>query len=400
MTSQPYLPLTVEDSRPGKLLRLPALEVRQGDGSTLYSFAVDGKKLPFFATISRIHRDDDSEIQGYQRPAVLSHINAIRRYIESDSPMIPNALVIAFDKRVEFEPLPGVPFTDYTRHGTIIIPISEDEADEDKPGWIVDGQQRSAAIRDARVDSFPICVTAFIAESDEAQRSQFILVNSAKPLPKGLIYELLPGTVGTLPPQFQVREFPSRLLYRLNFMIDSPLYRLIQTPTNPDGKIKDNSILKMLENSLSDGALYFFRNPQTGEYNEAAMLVVLKDFWRAVSSVFPEAWDKQPRQSRLMHGAGIASLGFLMDTIFDRYIRVRVPAERDFEKDLTPLKAVCRWTTGLWDFGPHSQRKWNELQNTTKDIQVLSEYLINEYKTRVWSTPLNDGEASTAGAPG
>jgi len=396
MTSQPYLPLIVEDSRPGKFLRLPALEVRQGDGSTLYSFAVDGKKLPFFATISRIHRDDDSEIQGYQRPAVLSHINAIRRYIESDSPMVPNAVVIAFDKRVEFEPLPDVPYTDYTRHGTIIIPISEDEADEDKPGWIVDGQQRSAAIRDARVDSFPICVTAFIAESDEAQRSQFILVNSAKPLPKGLIYELLPGTVGTLPPQFQVREFPSRLLYRLNFTIDSLLYRLIQTPTNPDGKIKDNSILKMLENSLSDGALYFFRNPQTGECNEDAMLVLLKDFWRAVSRVFPEAWDKQPRQSRLMHGAGIASLGFLMDTIFDRYIRVRVPAERDFEKDLTPLRAVSRWTTGLWDFGPHSQRKWNELQNTTKDIQVLSVYLINEYKTRVWGTPLDEGEASTA----
>ncbi len=28
--------------------------------------------------------------------------------------------------------------------------------DEDKPGWIVDGQQRSAAIRDARIDSFPV----------------------------------------------------------------------------------------------------------------------------------------------------------------------------------------------------------------------------------------------------
>jgi DGQHR domain-containing protein len=308
--------------------------------------------------------------------------------------MIPNALVIAFDKRVEFEPLSGVPHADYTRHGTIIIPISDDEADEDKPGWIVDGQQRTAAILDARVESFPICVTAFIAESDEEQRSQFILVNSAKPLPKGLIYELLPGTVGTLPPQFQVREFPSRLLYRLNFVVDSPLYRLIQTPTNPDGKIKDNSILKVLENSLSDGALYFFRNPQTGECNEEAMLALLKDFWRAASHVFPEAWDKPPRQSRLMHGAGIASLGFLMDTIFDRYIRVRVPTEDDFARDLTPLKTVCRWTSGLWDFGPHSQRKWNELQNTTRDIQVLSEYLINEYKTRVWSTPVNGEEAS------
>jgi DGQHR domain-containing protein len=394
MTSQPRPALVAQDGSPGTILSLPALEVRQGDGSTLYSFAVDGKQLALFTTISRIHRDDDSEIQGYQRPAVLSHISAIRRYIESESPMIPNALVIAFDKRVQFEPLPGVPHATYTRHGTITIPIGKDEADEDKPGWIVDGQQRSAAIQDARVDSFPICVTAFIAESDEEQRSQFILVNSAKPLPKGLIYELLPGTVGTLPPQFQVREFPSRLLYRLNFIVDSPLYRLIQTPTNPDGKIKDNSILKMLENSLSDGALYFFRNPETGECNEDAMLALLKDFWRAISQVFPEAWDKPPRQSRLMHGAGIVSLGFLMDTIFDRYIRVRVPSERDFAIDLAPLKIVCRWTTGLWDFGPHSQCKWNELQNTTRDIQKLSDYLIDEYKIRVWRTPLDEGEAS------
>ena len=49
----------------------------------------------------------------------------------------------------------------------------------------MDGQQRCAAIRDAKVDRFPICVTAFITDSDIEQRSQFILVNSTKPLPKG-----------------------------------------------------------------------------------------------------------------------------------------------------------------------------------------------------------------------
>jgi DGQHR domain-containing protein len=389
MTSHPYAALGAPGNIQEAFLHLPALEIRQGDGSILYSFAVDGKHLALFATISRIHRDDDSEIQGYQRPAVLSHINAIRRYIESDSPMIPNALVVAFDKRVQFEPLPGVPRISYARHGTLTIPISEDAPDEEKPGWIVDGQQRSAAIQDARVESFPICVTAFIAESHEEQRSQFILVNSAKPLPKGLIYELLPGTIGTLPPQFQAREFPSRLVYRLNFQANSPLYRLIQTPTNPDGIIKDNSVLKMLESSLSDGALYFFRNPQSGECDEDSMLAVLKDFWRAVSRVFPDAWNMPARKSRLMHGVGIVSLGFIMDTIFDRYIRVRVPAEADFTSDLSSLKDVCRWTNGFWDFGSHSQRKWNELQNTSRDIQMLTKYLLAEYKDRVWDVPIH-----------
>ena len=55
-----------------------------------------------FTTVSRVHRDD-TELQGYQRPEVLSHIRAIRRYLESDGAMLPNAIVLAFDERVTFE---------------------------------------------------------------------------------------------------------------------------------------------------------------------------------------------------------------------------------------------------------------------------------------------------------
>ena len=45
---------------------------------------------------------DDVTLQGYQRPEVLSHIKAIRRYLESDGAMLPNAVVVAFDERVTF----------------------------------------------------------------------------------------------------------------------------------------------------------------------------------------------------------------------------------------------------------------------------------------------------------
>lgn len=380
--------------RSSNMLRLPALEVTQGPGRLLYTFAVDGKLLSSFASVSRIRREDDGDIEGYQRPEVISHIAAIRRYLESDSPMIPNALVVAFDKRVQFEPTPNGAGTSatgvsYARPGTLVVPLAVDESADDKPGWIVDGQQRSAAIREARIDSFPVCVTAFITDSDQEQRSQFILVNSAKPLPKGLIYELLPATVGTLPTALQARKFPAVLLRRLNSEYRSPLYKKIQTPTTPEGIIKDNSILKMLESSLSDGALYSFRDPRTGEGNEERMMLVLVDFWKAVSEVFDYAWDRPPRQSRLMHGVGIASMGFLMDAIYDRYSRVRTPAQADFACDLAAIRDTCRWTNGYWDFGPNMQRKWNELQNTTRDIQLLTNYLLAEYKNRVWRKPID-----------
>src|SRR5262249_8576502 len=90
-----------------KLSRFPALQVTQGPGRTLYSFAVDGKLLTRFTTVSRVRRGEKSSIVGYQRPEVLSHIAEIRAYLESESPMIPNAMVVAFDRRVRFEPLEG-----------------------------------------------------------------------------------------------------------------------------------------------------------------------------------------------------------------------------------------------------------------------------------------------------
>ena len=64
-------------------LRLPALEIRQGPRRTRYTFAVDGKELANFATISRIGRTEEHAIKGYQRPEVLSHIADIQQYLES-----------------------------------------------------------------------------------------------------------------------------------------------------------------------------------------------------------------------------------------------------------------------------------------------------------------------------
>jgi DGQHR domain-containing protein len=265
-----------------------------------------------------------------------------------------------------------------------VIPLDEDEAAENRPGFIVDGQQRLAAIRDAQVEEFAICVSAFITDDVRHQTEQFILVNSTKPLPKGLIYELLPGTEAALPALLMRRRLPAALLTRLNRDEKSPLYNRIQTATNPEGIIKDNSILKMIENSLSDGVLYRIRQG-AGEGDLEPMLGVLFSFWAAVKTVFPDDWELPPKKSRLLHGAGVVSLGFLMDTISNRLRSKGFPTAEKFAKDLRPLRDICRWSEGFWEFGPGQQRKWNEIQNTSKDIQTLSNYLIVQYKSLVWS---------------
>ena len=362
-----------------KLLELPAIEVLQGKDRKLYSFAVDGKLLHDFCTISRVSRHEGEGLDGYQRPEVVSHITQIRDYLESENPILPNAIVVAFNDSVNFKPATGSgkAKTGYSRAGVLQIPIDETIAEEDKPGWIVDGQQRTAAMRDARVDGFPVCVVGFVADGLEEQRQQFILVNATKPLPKGLIYELLPSTEGKLPLALQRRKHPAMLLERLNYDDDSPLLGMIRTPTNGTGVIADNSILKMTENSLTDGVLYCYEDIED-------QLYVLKEFWKAVKKVWPDAWGKPPRLSRLMHGAGVVSMGFVMDTIADRHRKKDTVTARMFEKDLLPLKDLCSWTEGHWDFGKDNKLKWNELQNVPRHIQILSNYLLIQYRELVW----------------
>lgn len=369
-------------------LEVPAIAIHQGGNRVFYSFAVDGKLLPDFATISRLQRSAKGGVAGYQRPEVLSHIAEIRAYLESPEPLLPNSIVVAFDKRVTFRSQNSkAKRPDYADIGTLFIPIDRALPDEEKPGWVVDGQQRIAAIRDANIDRFPISVTAFIADGEREQREQFILVNSTKPLPKGLIYELLPSTEMRLPSALQKRRFPAHLVERLNFDDDSPFRGMIRTPTNPAGLVQDNSILKMLENSLTDGVLYRFRGTEHSERQTSQMLDVVGSFWGAAASIFEEAWGQSPRRSRLMHGAGIVSMGFVMDAISERYRSKGLPTKKHFLSDLEPLKSVCRWTDGYWEFGPGAQRKWNELQNTPKDVQLLANYLLGQYRSLVWSRP-------------
>jgi hypothetical protein len=141
----------------------------------------------------------------------------------------------------------------------------------------------------------------------------------------------------------------------------------------------------MLENSLNDGVLYRYRVRDDENSQVESMLDIIMAFWTAVRATFPKAWGLKPRQSRLMHGAGIVSLGFLMDAISDRYRTTGLPTREQFYKNLQPLSEVCRWTDGYWEFGPGALRKWNEIQNTSKDIQLLSNYLLVQYKARVWN---------------
>jgi DGQHR domain-containing protein len=358
-------------------LTIPAIEFRQGT-NRLYAFTINGKKIPLFASISRIKRSDGNKLLGYQRPQVISHITEIKHYLESDNPMIPNSIVIAFDQRVKF--IRGGQSGDPEGViGKLEIPIDAEVEDLEKPGWIVDGQQRMTAIQDADIKSFPMCVVAFLAKDEQAQREQFIRVNSAKPLPKDLIDELITETHAVLDNAKEKRKFPLEIRNRLNYDADSPFCGRIKTPTVPGGVIASASVFKMIDNSLSNGVLFRYRCKSNASEEIETMTQILKNFWQSVATTFPDAWSQPPSKSRLTHGAGIISLGFIMDAVCDRFARTSVVSVSQFSRELSKLKPHCAWVSGHWKFGAGINRKWNEIQNIPKDIEMLANYLVNRY---------------------
>jgi hypothetical protein len=81
--------------------------------------------------------------------------------------------------------------------GTATAQVEIDSSDG-TVGFVVDGQQRLSALDGLPDRDFEVFVSGILCENEEELRKQFILINNTRPLPKPLIYELLP-TVNGLP---------------------------------------------------------------------------------------------------------------------------------------------------------------------------------------------------------
>lgn len=240
-------------------LRRRALCLAQTDAFPLYVFTLKAEEILQIADISRVSRDEAGTLIGYQRPEVRNHIKEIVDYLDSDSPVFPNPIIMALSSRVQFQAIRGnrMPGDELGITGTVTIP--RPPAGGPKPAWIVDGQQRALALSRVKRRDFPVAVTAFVADSVNLQRDQFIRVNNTRPLPRGLVTELLPEVDSPLPPRLALRKAPSALCDVLNTDEKSPLYGMIKRSSTPKERnskavITDTGVVAMIQESLSNSS--------------------------------------------------------------------------------------------------------------------------------------------------
>ena len=342
-----------------------AISPKQSSVAKVFSFSARTKDIFQFAAIDRIGRNSEGKLHGFQRSQVTNHIKEIAAYLSKEDAILPNSVVSAFTS--------GILIEKTSLEGVSKIKISSEEQPQ---GLIVDGQQRLTALSQLPNKDFEALVSCIICDSEEELRKQFILINNTKALPKSLIYELLP-TVEGLPSRLSSRATASALTEQLNYDGRSSIFTKIKMHTNPEGIIQDTVVQKMIMNSLGDGALREIISEPEG-MSQAFRLI--SDFYAAVAQIFPEAWERQtPRTSRLVHGAGIISMGYVMEYL---YFSMQARSADDFKVGLGMLEGKTAWTSGDWKFGTEEKhwRHWNDLQNLNKDWMALSSYLINEIK--------------------
>jgi DGQHR domain-containing protein len=337
----------------------PTLRPQQPGGPKVVCFSATPHEVSSIARVERIGRDRKGKLNGFQRPQIAAHIREIRDYLAQPGAMLPNAIVLAFSRGAKI-----------SRDGSFSV-----EATDPPLGWVVDGQQRLSAALDLPDSGFQLIVSAFICEDMKELNRQFILINNTRPLAKPLIYELLPGVSG-LPHRLSDRSGAALITEALNYRKGSSLRGLIHQQTNPDGIIKDTLIQRLLINSLQNGAL---RTAAVSDKKLDGAFELVSEFFSAVRRTFERDWEGHTaKTSRLLHGAGIVSMGYVMDEL---NIRGRVRTRRGFEVGLKALVGRTHWTSGEWNFGSE-RRPWNSLQNTKADYRLLSHHLVRLVRRR------------------
>lgn len=357
------------------VLAVRAVRTRQAD-KAVYAFFMAGADLLKIAEISRVHRDADGTLHGFQRKGIKNHVQAITNFLDQGPVLFPNAIILAIAPSVRFIQSRGERPEGDSRiceAGTLRIPMPQDGT---KCAWIVDGQQRSIALSQAQNKAFPVPVVAFVSEELSVHREQFILVNKARPLDPRLINELLPELDVVFPRDLSARKVPSELVHLLQISQNSPFKGLIKRISEeaPEAVVTDTTLVKAIRASINGtlGALAPYKASSDSPADIDAMFRILVGFWCAVRDVFPEAWGRPATESRLMHSAGIAAMSILMDRVMSRAPSGVDPREHAAEA-LAGIAPQCRWTSGRWN---ELQRDWNEIQSVNKDIRMLAGYLV------------------------
>jgi DGQHR domain-containing protein len=254
-------------------IRIAATALKQKD-KTLYLFKMNSTLLNRIAYVTPRSEDNPDELQ---RVVNIPRAKEIGKWLQEESSLLPNAIVIDLKKDVEIQPS-GVP-----EQVTILIP-DPDESDDCKIAYILDGQHRVKGFEYSDGIEFDLAVVAVHNVTEGVRAKLFIDINSKQvKVDERLLLDLMAGTRILASDDEKVYE----VIKGLDQEPSSALNQKIQFLPEQRGKwIKNTNMLTHLKPHIGNGGVIY--NKTTAQQIE-----IFNSYFNAFKEVFSEAWSDQ-----------------------------------------------------------------------------------------------------------
>jgi len=332
------------------------LKIRQSSVQRdLYVFAVDGKTIADQLGVRRMKWHKSTfKAQGFQRPLDLNRVKVIATYL-SDNPILPNALVIAFEPgTLEFQPLanqqdPKCQFGTVTLKGKLIKENGETEpvTEIERIGYVIDGQHRLEAIKTSTLSKgqFNVIVSAFHDVPTVFQLQQFYALNQTVPISSGQLALIRREIEYKLPVKEARKKAISDICGILQAYPQSPFApeKYVGSPPVYKGPLNITVVETMIFHAVSFTHLRFKWQQDAGQIpyvNLEYIAMALYVYWRAVSELFPDYWGKKPKDQRLFCAMGIYAMIRFLELALDQIDINAANAVDRVKSRLEPIKDI------------------------------------------------------------
>jgi DGQHR domain-containing protein len=246
--------------------------------TSLYLFSMASDELNEICYVTPRSHDDPKEIQ---RILSRPRARAIGKYIEEPNTLLPTAIVVSLEPEV------AISETGTSRLVTITFP---DQAG--KFAYVLDGQHRLGGFKESTIQ-FDLPVIALHGADEQTRAKVFADINSKQvPITDVQILELY-YQIKDLAPEDDVLV---SIVHALNEMVDSPLRDHVKILPQDKKKWVKNTILKrFLVRAVKPSGISIKPPGQQA--------TILKEYLKAVTKLWPDAWD-QPGYS-LSSSAGL-----------------------------------------------------------------------------------------------
>ena len=362
--------------------------------------------------ICGIHRytspDKINEIgMGVQRQRHDKWVEELKEGLKSSNAEMWSTAIIYFDKeKIEYTKLREY---DDQEIGVIIINYDGHVYDAEKPGWILDGQQRMWALENIAIASddpdslkligpATIAIGEFFDEDKETKlnfiRRTFSHANKTQNLPKNFRKDLI-GTLDDYSQEMMTKKdkkdaLISSIIRYLNTDNDSPFKDIIDMQNRGLPRIQGELISWGAMNYIIQEILKYeaFNKEELpipeSDNRYKFNLDLIKDYFNAIKQIYSSDWEQPVQNSRLRSRLVLSSFSRLIGKIL--HISIALSSDRE-----TRFKEIVRENLKISEderisFSVNSPLILN-LKNNQADIKALTENLIKIYAQNSQYTP-------------